>query len=122
MKYTRIFSDEKGESHFKDVDIEFETVEFAPPAPPVNLSSFDPATQIAFGIWPSGWSGDWHPSPRRQFLIYLSGEGEVTVSDGEVRRFGAGSIVLVEDTTGKGHISKVVGSMDNVVAVVQLPD
>ena len=44
------------------------------------------------------------------------------VSDGEERRFGAGSVVLVEDTTGKGHVSRVVGSTDVVTAVIQLPD
>jgi hypothetical protein len=47
---------------------------------------------------------------------------EVRVSDGEERRFGAGSVVLVEDTAGKGHVSRVVGSADVVTAVIQLPD
>jgi len=122
MKYTRIYADSKGESHFMDIQIELEPVDFAPPAPPVNLSSFTPATQYAFCVFPSGWFGDWHPTPRRQIFFILSGEGELQVSDGEVRRISPGSIVLVEDTTGKGHVSRVVGSMDMVTAVVQLPD
>ena len=44
MKYTKIFADEEGETHFKDVEIELESVDFAPPAQPLNLSSFNPAT------------------------------------------------------------------------------
>jgi hypothetical protein len=122
MKYTKVFADEEGETHFENVEIELELVDFAPPAQPINFSSFKPAMRYAFAVRPSGWFGDWHPAARRQFVFYLSGEVEVQVSDGEVRRFSPGSILLVEDTTGKGHLSRVVGSLDNVVAVVQLPD
>jgi len=122
MKYTKIFVDEEGETHFKDVEIVLESVDYAPPAPPFKLSSFNPVTQYAIAVAPSGWFGDWHPTPQRQILFYLSGEVEVQVSDGEVRRFSAGSIVLVEDTTGKGHVSKVVSSSENVVAMVHLLD
>lgn len=122
MKYTKIFADEEGETHFKAVEIELKSVDFAPPAPPINLSSYNPATRYAFCIFPSGWFGDWHPTPRRQVFFILSGEGELQVSDGEVMRIGPGSIILVEDTTGKGHVSRVVGSADLLAAVVQLPD
>jgi len=122
MKYTRIFADEEGETHFKDEEIQLESVEYAPPAPPLNLSSFNSATKYAIAVAPPGWFGDWHPSPNRQVLFYLSGEVDVQVSDGEVRRFGPGSILLTEDTSGKGHVSRVVGSKDNAVAMVHLPD
>jgi hypothetical protein len=33
---------------------------------------------------------------------------QITASDGESRIIGAGEVVLVEDTTGKGHLSKAV--------------
>ena len=122
MKYTKIYADKEGESHFIDVEIELEPVDFAPPAPPINLSPYIPATQYAFCVFPSGWFGDWHPTPRKQIFFFLSGEMEVLVGDGEIRRFNAGSVVLVEDTTGKGHVSRVVSSTDVVTAVVQLPD
>ena len=122
MKYIKVFTDEEGETHFEDVEIELESAEFAPPAPPINLSSYNPATQYAFCLFPSGWFGDWHPVPQRRIFFILSGESEAQVSDGEVRRFGPGSILLAEDTWGKGHLSRVLGSKDMVVAVVQLPD
>ena len=52
---------------------------------------------------------DWHPAPRRQWIFILSGTLEVEVQDGEVRQFPSGSILFVEDTTGKGHKTRVVG-------------
>lgn len=122
MKYTKIFADEEGETHFIDVEIEHKSVNFAPPAPPIYRSSYNPATRYAFCNFPSGWFGDWHPAPFKQVFFVLSGEIEVIVSDGMVKHFGPGSIVLVEDTSGKGHISKVVGTSDLLAAVVQLPD
>ena len=122
MKYTKIFVDENGETHFKDVEIELGSVDFAPPAPPLMLSQFKPATRYAFSLFPSGWFGDWHPTPRKQVFFVLSGEVEVRVSDGERRLFGPGSIVQCEDTTGKGHVTKVVGSEDFRAAVVQPED
>lgn len=122
MKYTRIYADEAGESHFEDVEIEFSSVDFAPPAPPLDVSKFNPATQYGFLKADTGWFGDWHPAPRRQIMLYLSGEIEAEVSDGEIRRFGPGSITLVEDTTGKGHRSRVVGETEAFGVVIQLQD
>lgn len=118
--YARLYSDDAGESHFDDVEIELNSTEYAPPAPPLELSAFTPATQFAFMRTPSGWSSDWHPSTARNMFFVLTGEWEVTASDGETRRFTAGSVLLVEDTKGKGHTSRVVGDTDSVAAVVQL--
>jgi hypothetical protein len=120
MKYTRVYADANGESHFEDVPMEFKSVDFAPPAPPLNLTEFSPATQYALLRAPVGWFGDWHPAPSRQVHFYLSGEVEAEVSDGEVRRFGPGSVILVEDTTGRGHTSRAVGTTDVLLAIVQL--
>jgi mannose-6-phosphate isomerase-like protein (cupin superfamily) len=122
MKYTRVFADEKGETHFEDVEVELELVDFAPPASPLMLSRFNPATRYAFCMFPSGWFGDWHPTPRKQFFFGLSGEYEVKVSDGESRVFGPGSVVLVEDVAGKGHVTRAVGSEGVLTAIVQLED
>ena len=120
MKYTKIYTDDDGETHFKDIEVAFESVEYAPPAPALLLSQFNSATRYAFSVFPGGWFGDWHPTPRRQIYFILSGELEGKVSDGETRRFGAGSIVLVEDTTGKGHVTRVVSSEEVQTAVIVL--
>jgi len=120
MKYTKIYADEEGETHFLDIEIEFESVVYAPPAPALLLSQFNPATRYAFSVFPAGWFGDWHRTPRRQIYFILSGELEGKVSDGETRRYGAGSIVMVEDTTGKGHVTRVVSEEAVQTAVVHL--
>jgi len=122
IEYVRLYAGPDGESHFEDVEIGLRLGAFAPPAPPVWLSASLPAERVAFGSASPGWYGDWHPAPRRQFLVYIAGEVEVEASDGEVRRLGPGSILLVEDTTGKGHRSRVVGATDVINVVVQLPD
>lgn len=73
MKYPCLYADADGESHFKDVEIEFQETDFAPPAPPVSVSSFRRATQCGFLSDPAGWYGDSHPTPQRQFFFYLEG-------------------------------------------------
>lgn len=126
MKYTRIYADVNGESHFEDLEVQFQEVDFAPPTPPLNLSPFSPATRYGFVVFPadrySDWHDTWHTTPQRQIFFVLSGVGELEVSDGEVRRFEPGSVVLLEDTTGKGHRNKAGSSDDVLTAVVQLPD
>ena len=122
FEYIRLYSDADGESHFEDLEVELSAVEFAPLAPPLNLSPFMSASQAAFFGAPAGWRGDWHPSSARNLFVVLSGEWEVEASDGAVRRFGPNSVLLAEDTTGKGHRSQVVSETDSFSVVVQLKD
>jgi hypothetical protein len=118
--YTRLYSDERGESHFEDIEIDLTLTEYAPPAPPLGLSAFTTATQFGFMKAPAGWSSDWHPSSARNVFVVLSGEWEVTASDGETRRFGIGAVLLVEDVTGKGHTSCVIGEVESMAVLVEL--
>ena len=122
ITYTRLYSDAQGESHFEDVEVDLTLTDYAPPAPPLDLSSFTPATQFGFMNAPAGWSSDWHRTTARNIFFVLSGEWEVTASDGEARRFAAGSVLLVQDTTGKGHTSRVVSETESLAAMVQLSD
>jgi hypothetical protein len=122
MQYTRIYADQSGESHFEDVEVAFSPFHATPPAPPILVSPFIPAAQLAFARCPPAGDGDWETAPRRQFLFLLAGENETEVSDGEVRHFGSGSIVLLEDTTGRGHNGRFVGTEDALIVIVELPD
>jgi hypothetical protein len=122
MRYVRIYADSEGQSHFEEVEETLTEVDFAPPAAPQNVSTFAPASRVGFLSVPPGWFGDWHPVPRRQYLFYLAGEIEIEVGDGEVRRFGPGSVLLAEDTDGPGHTTRAVGTDPVRAAVVQLPD
>lgn len=122
MTYTRIYADEHGESHIEEVAVELTARDFAPPAPPLYLSSMTPATGVAFVRVPPGWVGDWHPTPRRQYFFFMRGELEGEASDGSRQRYSPGDVVLLEDTTGRGHRSWVIGDDDVLAAVVQVAD
>ena len=120
MKYIRLFADDSGESHFEDVEIEFADADYTASAPPLGLSSTASATRFGFMNAPADWESDWHPSSARNFFAVVSGEWEVAASDGETRRFGPLSLLLVEDTTGKGHKSRVVSETESLALIVQL--
>jgi hypothetical protein len=120
LQYLRIYSDDDGESHFADEEFPFNLVDFAPPAPPISVTDFMRAENVGIISSPSGWHGDWHPAPRRQLLFCLSGELEVQVSDGEIRRIGRGCAVLTEDTQGKGHVTRVTSDERVYMATVAL--
>lgn len=120
--YVHLFADESGESHFEDVRAELKPADFAPPAPPLHLSSAFGAERLVFLAAPEAWYGEWHPAPRRQMFAFLSGQIEVEASDGEHRRFLPGSCLLMEDTVGKGHATRNVGPGQVLMAVTQLPD
>jgi hypothetical protein len=122
VNYTRIYAGPDGESHFEDSDIALDELPYAPPAPPYFVSQATPASAVAFTVLPAGWHGDWHPSPRLQWWFQLAGELEVRTSDGDSRHFGAGAIVRVEDTTGRGHTTTVVSAQAVVAVYVHIPD
>ena len=120
VKYTRLYADDQGLSHFEDLEFELSESDFAPPAAPLNVSAPFAVEQCFFTSVPQDWDGAWHPAPHRQFWIQLAGELEVETGDGERRRFGPGSVVLLEDVSGKGHVSRVVGLRSARGVFVQL--
>ena len=122
LSFSRLFSDALGESHFASVNVELVTRDFAPPAPSFDVSDFAAATRYGFLRAPSGWVGDLHPSPMRMWVFVLSGQIEFVTSDGERRRVAAGSAILLEDTTGKGHQTRAVGRIDHIAAVIPIAD
>jgi hypothetical protein len=120
LNYTRLYADSTGASHFEDTEFTFTLIDFAPPAPPISISEIFDSKNMFVISSPSGWHGDWHPAPQKQFLFILSGELEVEASDGEMRRFGPGAAILVEDTFGKGHISRIVSDIRGYAVVVPI--
>src|SRR5579859_915515 len=78
------------------------------------------ARYIVFAQQPEGTFLDWHPAPRRQYVILISGQLEIGFGDGTVRRFGPGDARLVEDTTGQGHTTRYVGPGPVITATIPL--
>ena len=90
----------------------------ARPAYPHAVSRVD----VQFRGTPPGTLNDWHVGPRRQFVITLSGRAEIEVASGKKIALEPGHIELIEDTTGKGHTTRVVGKEDRVSISIPLTD
>lgn len=105
MKVTRIYTGDDDQSHFEDLDVPL------PAGAGGRVSSLVPAEGLFFrepeGSGPTDFI-DYHRAPRRQFVIHLAGRVEIETGAGEKRRFGVGDILLADDTTGQGHISRGV--------------
>jgi hypothetical protein len=105
MHIHNLYTDAHGESHFRDLEIEWITE-----ARGGKLSAQLPADGITFREVPPTYDLDWHTAPRRQYIINLDAGNRMTASDGESRVIAAGEVILVEDTTGRGHRSQAVAS------------
>ncbi|MBV38707.1 MAG: hypothetical protein CMM23_08650 [Rhodospirillaceae bacterium] len=103
MRIHNLYEDEDGQSHFRDIEVEW--VEEGRGG---KLSERMPATGIIFRQVPPTYELDWHSAPRRQYIINLDAGVEITASDGKARNIGAGEVILVEDISGKGHLSKAI--------------
>jgi hypothetical protein len=113
VKIHNLYVDDKGESHFRDVEIAFTETGRAG-----RLSARIPVNGLIFREVQPDYDLDWHPAPRRQYIVNLDAGVQITASDGESRKIGAGEIVLVEDTWGKGHLSKAVdGKLRNCLFI-----
>jgi hypothetical protein len=71
-------------------------------------------------ISPCAPFGDvFHPKPKHQWAIIVSGRIELGVSDEETREFNAGSVLNIKDTGSKGHTTRVVGEEDVMMLVAK---
>jgi hypothetical protein len=110
MEISRLYTGPDGQTH-----IEAMTLDNHP-----ELGQLQKAAGIQFRSAPPGHFIDWHPAPRRQFVITISGEVEIGLADGSVHHFGPGHVNLAEDVTGKGHTTRVVGNQPRLTAVIPL--
>ena len=98
MNVTRVYADEQGETHFANIDVELH------PAGEIgHLSRPIAAKSVIFRKNDAGYDYDWHTAPQRQLIVLLDGAIEIEVSDGSRRTLRGGEILLMEDTTGRGH-------------------
>ncbi len=104
MRIHNIYVDDAGQTHWRDIE-----VEWAEETRSGKLSKRRPATGIIFRQTRGDYDLDWHPAPRRQYIINLDGGVKITAGDGEAREIGAGEVILVEDVRGKGHLSQSIG-------------
>jgi len=122
MRCLRIYATPDGESHFGEVDIPTTLTPLFPNEAAFDLSANYPASRIRFVHLPAGMrEAGFHTPPGRLLAVWLDGTVEFETSDGEVRRLSAGKPVLVEDTHGKGHISRHPPEGQNLI-LIMLPN
>lgn len=123
---TRIYTGADGLAHAEDIDLKLDSrgvsemlkatgAEFSVRAPTPGA---DPRNTAASATSDPGW----HTGPARQFVITLSGSSEVEVAGGVHVVAGPGHINLIEDTTGKGHITRNFGPEDRIALTIPLAD
>ena len=109
---TRIYTGSDGQSHAEEIEMKLTG----------NATEMIKATGVEFSRRPPGSSNEWHTGPRRQFVITLSGRGELEIAGGQKVAVGPGHINLIEDTTGKGHITRNLGPEDRIAITIPLAD
>ena len=117
IKVTRIYTGPDGQTHAEEYD-----VPLGAPRNASELSEPVDVTSLQFRRSSPDYFIDWHTAPRRQYVITLSGESEVEFGDGTKIRLYPGHILLAEDTTGQGHISRAVGSEDRISLFIPLAE
>ena len=103
MQVVRVYTGDDGRSHLEDV-----TVELGQQGAGGRLSAQWPGSGVIFREVTGDYHIDFHNAPRRQLVVNLTGSVEIEVGDGTRRVLGPGEILLAEDTTGQGHISRGV--------------
>ena len=111
MRFIRLYTGEDGQSHLEEMDA---------PTAPVGQAPFEPATGVSFRRSGPGHVMDWHNAPRRQYVITLAGQAEIELGDGTVMRVSPGDVLLAEDLTGKGHITRVVGDEARISVAIAM--
>ena len=110
MKVVRIYTGSDNQTHFQDVTLDT----FA------ELSARVGEGPVRLNQGPAKSSLDFHNAPRRQYVVIMSGEMEIEIGDGTTRRLGPGDVLVAEDVTGKGHITRGVGTDPRVTLAVPL--
>lgn len=117
VKVTRLYTGSDGKTHVEEYEIPLK-----PQGRGTELSETVAVRDLQFRRTNQDYNLDWHPAPRRQYVVTLSGESEIELERGQKIRLGPGHILLAEDTTGQGHMSRAVGSEDRISLFITLAD
>jgi quercetin dioxygenase-like cupin family protein len=116
---TRLYTGPDGQSHAVDTEVVWRPAKLR-----AELSDSESVkvTGAQFLRWPRGfvWAG--HPASKRQYVVIISGRGEVDVVGGPRVQLTPGRVLLAEDITGKGHTTRVGGDEDLVMLLMPLAE
>lgn len=117
MQVVRIYTGSDNESHFEDIEVPLEAMGLAG-----SMSKPVAVSNLIFRVTAEDYNLDFHPAPRRQYVVNLTGGVEIETGSGEVRILGPGDILLAEDTTGRGHKSRAVSEEPRRCLFISLAD
>jgi hypothetical protein len=116
FKVTRVFADERGESHFEEMNYPLTD------AGPIGfLSDSIKIKEVVFRKVSPTYD-DFHTAPQRQYVVLLDEGVEIETSLGKKRVFAPGEVLLMEDTTGKGHRSRNIRKVERSSLFIVLED
>jgi hypothetical protein len=122
LSYTRLYTAPDGISHFSHEELTLAPVPGGQGLQAnLAVSLIGDVKGVLFAQLKAGAKEDWHVAPQRLFMLCLEGVVEITAGDGEKRRLQPGQLMLLEDTTGKGHITRSVGKQDHVALAIPVP-
>src|SRR5262245_13832891 len=114
---TRLYTGPDGQSHAEDTEVAWRPAKLRAE---LNESESVRVTAVQFLRWPRGFVWEGHPASKRQYVIIVSGRGEVDVVGGKKVQLAPGRVLLAEDVTGKGHTTRVGADEDLVMLLVPL--
>ena len=114
---TRLYTGDDGQSHAMDTGVAWRPAKLRAE---LSESEAVKVTAAQFLRWPRGFVWEGHPASKRQYVVIVSGRGEVDVAGGKKVELAPGRVLLAEDVTGKGHITRVGPDEDLVMLLVPL--
>ena len=104
----RIYTGADGLSHVEDIVLDAKSV-------------MEKVTGVEVRVGTPGRFSDWHVGPQRQYIINLSGSGQLEVAEGKVD-LPPGSMEYIDDLTGKGHTTRVTSKEERVSIWLKFED
>ncbi|HJZ56634.1 MAG TPA: hypothetical protein VKE74_16830 [Gemmataceae bacterium] len=129
--YWHVWTDENGVSRQTRRGLNaFESTSISPAAAPEWIDKMiSSGATVLLVIRPAGWVGEWHETPRPQWVVPLSGRWFVETMDGTRVEMGPGELSFGNDQNTKpdaqgrkGHRSGAVGNQPALMLIVQLPE
>jgi hypothetical protein len=115
IRVTRVYPGPDGQSHAEEIEMKLETADKLG----LEQSEAVGTSSVNFVRFPANFFEDWHQAHARRYVITLTGRGEAEIGGGQRIAMEPGRVVLFEDMTGKGHISRSL-SGDWTAVFVQL--
>lgn len=118
----RVFTGPDGVTHGEEIDLLPAPRKSYDEVARLGSASSRKALKVGFQSQAPGFFADWHATPYPLYTVQLSGHAEYGLGDGRVLKLGPGDVTLLEDTSGMGHTTRVLGDAPRAYLSVQLEE